>query len=82
MLKQPGNINAYTLSLFVYKGQEYTFNATTKDLAQRLSDLGARPGEGVQANYGGMSKEGLERYIITYSPHETRNKSGLWVDRA
>lgn len=82
MLKQPGSINCRALSLFVYKGKEYTFDATTKDLAQKLSDLGAKPCQGVQANYGGMSREGLERYIITYNPYETRNKSGLWVERA
>ena len=82
MLKHPGSINCRACSLFIYKGKEYIFDATTKGLAEKLSNLGAKPGQGVQANYGGMSKEGLERYIITYSPHETRNKSGLWVDRA
>lgn len=81
MLKQPGSINCKALSLFVYKGAKYTFDATTLDLARQLYKLGAKPGQGVQANYGGMSESGLERYIVTYNPADTR-ASGIWVDRS
>ena len=78
--KMIGTVNGYVNSLFVFKGIRYTFDGTCKGLAIRLSNLGAKHGDRVRANYGGLSLEGLADYRVYSAPHDNR-ANGIWVTR-
>lgn len=79
MVLKLGNVNATVRSRFTYCGKAYEFDGTTLDLAKRLDKLGAEIGDQIWANYGGMSVEGLELYVIVKDARKTTN--GKWVQK-
>lgn len=79
MPKPLGSINAYVNSLVIVGRKHCHFDGTTLNLVKVAIANGAKVGDTVRANYGGLSPQNATYHMfIIAAPHDQR-AGGYWA---
>lgn len=78
-MRKLGTINGYVSSVAWLGNKSFTFDGTLKGLVLSATAIGAKSGDKLKANFGGISKSSARDYTIIAAPHDDR-ANGFWAE--
>lgn len=72
--KMIGSINCYSKSPAKFRGKSFFFDGTTLGLVRTVAALGAKPGDRIEADFGGGMKP-----MVIYANSLDDRVAGLWA---